>query len=288
MRVLCLILLLSSACREAKPTRSARLYFTSEFQGRVAPSDQEGGLARLVSVLKRDSGPRWMDLGDLLAPNSTPAQARVLARPLSSHALALNLGPHELEQASLLRTLRREVAPPWLSANARPVDEWALARSFVRLVDGVRIGITGVVLPEGIETRDFVLLAHEPALANEVHALEDAGAEVFILLARLERRQAQVLAEVAPTLDFIIYGADRAETAEPTRHGDTWLIHAGGRGRAVGVLNISVHASHGAFDRGEGSLGTANSFQVELLPLDARIPQDPGVSIRLESGAQSQ
>lgn len=288
MRVLCLILILGAGCRERDPApRTAQLFFTSEFRGQVQPVGEEGGLARLVSVLKRETGPRWLDVGDLLAPGSNPGQTRLLIHQLAPFALALNLGPTELQQAPLLRGLRREVAPPWLSANARPVGEWGLARSFVRTVDGVRVGITGVVLPEGVTASDFVLLAHEPALANEVHALQDAGAELLVLLARMERREALVLAQVAPQLDFIIYGGDRAETVEPTREGDTWLVHAGGRGRAVGVLDLSVHASKGAFESGQARKGSANRFEVDFLPLDGRVPEDPGVSMRMVSGTES-
>ncbi len=265
MRALCLTLVALSSCRDgSEDARHVQLRYTAGF---AAQLEAEAGLAPLVAQLSRDPGQRWLDLGDLLPPDADLEFARRLARHLGPHALALNLGPHEVRQADLLQRLRREGALPWLSANARPIDEWSLARSFIRSVDGVRMGITGVVLPESAASEDFVLLEHGPALANEIHALQSAGAEVLILLARMERDEAEVLAEVAPQLDFIIYGAESSQVSAPARCGDTWLLH-GGAGRAVGRLRLSVRAPQAAFRLGEDGEGHPNRFWLDLRPVE--------------------
>lgn len=262
MRILCLTLVVLSACKEAsKDARRVELYFTAGFGTEARPT----GLRPLVQGLSRVEGQRWLDVGDLLLADADPTFARSLVHDLGPHALALNLGPHEIRHGALLRRLRKEGALPWLSANARPIDEWSLARSFIRSVDEVRLGITGVVLPEAAASDDFVLLEHGPALANEIHALQNAGAEVLILLARMKRADAEVLAQVAPELDFIIYGAEEGQAAEPSRHGETWLVD-GGAGGALGHLRLSVQASRAAFRPAEAGEGHPNRFSLGLQP----------------------
>ncbi|NJK89181.1 MAG: hypothetical protein HC923_07085 [Myxococcales bacterium] len=128
--------------------------------------------------------------------------------------IAMNVGPSETNAGSaFLRSLQEEGAVPLVSANVRPAAKPgpSIARSFVRKVGSIRIGITGIATPEDVGTsEDFVALEYGPVLIDEVAALR-ASAEVVVVLAHSSRNDALDLARLVEGIDLIVHASRDAE-----------------------------------------------------------------------------
>ena len=245
------------------PARTAEIYFTTEVAGYVEPcgctTEPLGGLPRLAHVIGASRSPRGLvDAGNLLLPSKglDPltreqhiAKARVLARAYRQlGVMALNVAAADLSAGeALLAELQREGAVPFVSANVRPKGEGGaqIARSFIRVVGGIRIGLTGVATPEKVAAvaPALTVLEHGPALRMEVRALREAGAEVVIVLAHVGEGGAMELAELVPETDLIIRAPgnpiERSVSA-PRRVGPVLVAEAGSHGQHVGRITLRV------------------------------------------------
>ncbi|MGF1510162.1 MAG: multiheme c-type cytochrome [Myxococcota bacterium] len=212
-----------------------------------------GGLAKIASVVKATPCAALLDGGNLLFPSESwpdaeedqhRLKAELLARAYRHMGvIALNFARVEASRSPVLRSLQEKAAMPWVSANVRPLNEVrapVVAQSFMRKVGGIRFGLTGAVLPETVTATDSVtVLEHGPAVANEVRVLRQDGAEVVIVLGQMGRSAAEILADVVPDIDVIIYGpgSELDEPLEPpTRVGRSILVEAGTEGRYLGQL----------------------------------------------------
>lgn len=248
------------------PARTAEIYFTTDVAGYVEPcgctSEPLGGLPRLANIIGASKLPRGLvDAGNLLLPPADDfdpvtreqhmVKARVIARAYRRlGALALNVGPADLVAGeALLAELQREGAVPFVSANVRPRREGGpqIARSFIRVVGGIRIGFTGVATPEKVAAAApaLTVLEHGPALRMEVLALREAGAEVVIVLAHVGEGGAMGLAELVPETDLIIRApgtpVERSVSA-PRRVGSVIVAEAGSHGQHVGRVTLRLNA----------------------------------------------
>ena len=143
------------------PARVAELYFTTEVSGYVEPcgctTKPLGGLPRLATVIRKGAVARTLvDAGNLLFPSKgvddiTRGQhllkADLLARAYRRLGVAaMNVAAADLtEGPALLKRLQHQGATPFVSANVRPVGDHGpeVARSFLRTVGDIRVGITG-------------------------------------------------------------------------------------------------------------------------------------------------
>lgn len=271
----------SLACRSASEAgasaadvdtrRTADIFFTTGLSGTVEPcgctSEPLGGLGRLAAVVGPPSSARaLLDAGQLLLPDE-PIEAMTRPQHLEKAALlarvyrklgvaGVNLSPPDLaEGAELLVELQKEGAVPFVSANLRPRVGGGpmVARSFLRKVGGIRIGVTGVAVPEDAARVSDGVVALEigPALAAEVGALRDDGAELVVVLAHLPAAEAEALAEIEG-IDVVLRAPGSAiehTPAEAYRSGGALIAEAGRQGQYVGKLTLHLDGK-----RGEGPL----------------------------------
>lgn len=245
--------------------RIAELYFTTGTSGYIEPcgctSRPLGGLPRLATVLARGAEARALvDAGQLLLPASgldelTRPQhlekARLLARAYRKlGAVALNLAPSDLLAGSrFLAELQHEGAVPFVSANVRPRGDRGpeVARSRIRVLGGIRFGITGLAIPERVAavSEDVAALELAPAVQAEVEALREGGAEIIIVLGHLPEADARVLAEMVPGIDVLFRAPgttyDRPPRP-PLRVGATILAEAGQQGQYLGRARFVLGA----------------------------------------------
>ena len=244
-----------------QPARVAELFFTTEVQGYVEPcgctTEPLGGIQRMAQVVARSEVPHGLvDAGNLLFP---PQGLTEVTRPqhvLKSHvlarafrqmgALALNVAEADLaEGAGQLLLLQQEGAVPLVSANVRPrTGGPEIARSFVRTLGGIKIGVTGVATPEhvALATQEVTVIEYVPSLRSEVKVLREAGAEVVLVLAHVGEAGAVELARLVPGVDVIVRAPgtpiERAPAA-PKRVDGVLIVEAGSQGQHLGRIRFA-------------------------------------------------
>lgn len=250
---------------EFTPERVADLFFTTGLGGYVEPcgctADQLGGIARLATVVARSEVAHGLvDAGQLLLPTEAlddftrpqhRAKAHLLARAFRSlGVVASNVAPTDLaEGPDFLAELQKEGAVPFVSANVRPRSEKGpeVARAYVRIIGGIRVGITGAAIPEQVAevSEAFAPLEIVPAVRNEVETLRRDGAEVVVMLAHVSNADARALAEAVPDIDVLIRAPgtpiERPPSA-PFRVGPVVVAEAGQQGQYVGRIRIGLSA----------------------------------------------
>ena len=252
-----------------EPARVAEIYFSTEVSGYVEPcgctTKPLGGVQRLASVIERGRSERILiDAGNLLFPptgideitrEQHVLKARVLARVYRQlGAVALNIAEADLVQGGeFLKELQREGAVPLVSSNVRPVNGGpTVARSFLRTVGGIKVGITAAATPEKLsQHHDAVtVIEYAPAVRAEVKVLRDRGAEVVIVLAHIGEAGARELARAVPEIDVIVRAPGtpiERDPKSPIRVGDVIIAEAGSQGQHVGRMTISL--GEGAAER---------------------------------------
>ena len=245
-----------------KPARLAELYFTTHVSGYIEPcgctTKPLGGLPRLATVVRQGRAARALvDAGNLLFPAKgvdevTRAQHRLKASLLARAyrklgAVALNVAPADLQEGvSLLKELQREGATPFVSANVHTVGDQGpqVARSFLRTVGEIKVGITGTTPPETFPAGDGItVLEYVPAIAAEVRALRERGADVVVVLAHLSQPLARELAKSVSDIDLILRAPGtgiEAAPAGPIRVGRTVIAEAGQQGQYVGRVTLAL------------------------------------------------
>ncbi|MEL6184468.1 MAG: UshA-like (seleno)protein, partial [Myxococcota bacterium] len=249
-----------------KPDRMAELFFTTGLAGYIEPcgctSNPLGGLPRMATVVGRSKVDHALvDAGQLLLPTEAiedlarpqhRAKAHLLARAFRKmNVAAFNLSPSDLvEGTGFLAELQKEGAVPWVSSNVRPRSDRGpeVARSYLRVLGGIRWGITGVAIPERIaETSDdFAALELVPAVETEVETLREDGAEVVVVLGHLPPADAAELARAVPGIDVLIRSPGtpiERPPNPPERVGSVVIVEAGQQGQYLGRLRVGLASS---------------------------------------------
>jgi len=241
------IVVTAYGCRSdaGKPDeRVATLIATAEVQGTPEPcgcsSDPLGDVAR-ISPLAR--GGLWLDAGSLLydeVPASSPSrvQSDLKAQKLASiyKDAELGLGVNDLSRGGAAITQARH------ADNVAAGVERAPPR--VRLVDGVKVGVFGVVTPKRVAASG--LQAGDPVAAATaaVAKLKADGAQVIVALLGMNRDEARTLMTAVDGIGFGIIGAEVGEgmpEAEPVKGG--FLVAPADQARRV--VRIELHAKKG-------------------------------------------
>src|SRR5260221_6607619 len=200
------------------PTADRRftLFYTAEVHGTVEPcgctSDPLGDVARYASVVRaaRKAGEVLLvDAGGLSSPEGGAAPRERAGNELRARFLANELGKLGLRAVGLadtdLAAGTKAVRPARLATNLAPTPGLASAPSMLQAVNGVRVGVVGVVDPAvaaaaGTKAEDPV-----PAVRREADRLRRAGAEIVIALPPVDRPVARRLAREA-AVDFVVLG----------------------------------------------------------------------------------
>lgn len=255
----------SAAASSWAPARTAELYFSTEVAGYIEPcgctTKPLGGVQRLATVIRRGHEDRVLvDAGNLLLPpggldeltrEQHLLKSRMLARVYRRLGVAaINLGHADLGAGvEHIINLQREGAVPFVSANLRPVGTPSpiVARSFMRTIGGIKIGLTGVTTPEQLAgARGITAIEHAPILRAEVSALRKDGAEVIVALAHVGELGARELAEAVPELDVIVRAPGtpiEREPSPPEQAGGVIIVEAGSQGQHIGRMTLSFGTS---------------------------------------------
>jgi 2',3'-cyclic-nucleotide 2'-phosphodiesterase (5'-nucleotidase family) len=282
-RDLLVVALLLAAC-SGRPARegpdTVLLLHTNDIHSHLLPGDDGiGGMARIAGYVERERAVRadvlFLDAGDGVAgtPVSSLFQGRPAFAVMNSMGYdAMAVGNHEFDHGWPLIEQYREIAAfPILCANAsgpggRPLAdaEWVLIE-----VDGVRVGVIGVVTPmtpeitaggctDGCEFRPAALAVRR--LLPEV----EKKADLVVVLSHLGFEEDKALAKEVPEIDVIVGGHSHTEVKEPVRVGQTIVVQAYEYGKRIGRLELTVE--DGRVTAYTGGLVTVNA----ALPISGR------------------
>ena len=214
------------------------LVATAEVKGTPEPcgctSDPLGDVARVATLAK---GGLWLDAGSLLYNREELTKERRPQADATAAALAhiyggarVGLGADDLAAGAA------KVAPPRQACNVR--GGMRLQAPRVETIDGVKIGVFGVVTPERVKP----LKADEPVAAAKkaVAQLKRQGADVVVALCGMDRAETRRLVAAVPGIAFAIVGADVGDgMAEPEPAGDgAWVMAPGDLARYAVKLTL--------------------------------------------------
>jgi 2',3'-cyclic-nucleotide 2'-phosphodiesterase (5'-nucleotidase family) len=217
-----------------------------------APSNGEGGLAELGTMLERERaaarGPVFTTFGgDLISPSlaSSMTQGRHMIGIFNALGTDVAvLGNHEFDFGpEVARQRIGESRFPWLGANVLDADGRVFGgavASVLRQAGGMTVGFVGVLTETTAELATTPGLRFAPALQvlrREAAALRAQGAELVVALTHLdlaEDREAQRL----PGVDLVLGGHDHDPAA--ILENGVLMLKAGSDARWLGVVELEV------------------------------------------------
>ncbi len=172
---------------------------------------------------------------------------------------------------------------PLLSANldmsGYPALETWIKPSIIKEVDGVKIGIFGMTVPNVPTSRpDPVVIegGDDPAVIMTIAgqtagALRAAGAQVVIMLSHLGYAYDQQVAQMVPGIDIIVGGHDHYLFEQPHVFNNpggtqTYVVQAGKYFEDIGKMHFTY------------ADGQVHLDDYEIIPLDDTVPDDPTVA----------
>jgi hypothetical protein len=251
-----------------KTERHFTFFYTAETHGTLEPcgctSDPLGDVARYASVVraarKQAGDVLLVDAGGLSFPEGGTAPRERAGNELRAAFLATELGKLGLAAAGLADTdLSNGVAlvrPPRLAVNLPPSPTLAPAPSVLRTVNGVRVGVFGVVDPAVAEALNVKAQDPVAAARREADRLRAAGAEVVIALAPVDRPIARRLAHDA-AVDFVVLGRQvGAGSPRADAVGRAFILVPADELQKVGRVDVVLRAGGPLVDAG-GAEATA-------------------------------
>ncbi len=285
---LCSLLFVAIACfitsahtQNSGLARVTFLHVNDTYQFTPVEGGKLGGLARVLTIrkeaLKENPNTIFTLGGDTLSPSVETRTYRGAQMIDAWNAVGLDyavFGNHEFDirKAELLQRIK-ESKFQWLGAN---VVETKTGKRFadtppyvIKQIDGVKIGIIGLLLPETKETSsmDATLSVTDycAVAARLVPQMRRAGARVVIGLTHLFMRQDKKLAGCA---DFdLILGGHEHTLLQSSANG-TPIFKMTADAREVGKFDLYI-------DRKTGRL---QSMDWEVIPVNDSIAEDPDFS----------
>ena len=257
------------------------LHVNDTYQFTPVEGGKLGGLARVLTIkketIKQNPNTIFTLGGDTLSPSVETRTYRGAQMIDAWNAVGLDysvFGNHEfdIKTPELLQRIK-ESKFQWLGANvveAKTGKRFANTPPYVvRMVDGVKIGIIGFLLPETKETSsmDATLNVTDYCTAARrlVPQMRKAGANVIIGLTHMFMRQDKKLAGCA---DFdLILGGHEHTLLQSSAHG-TPIFKMTADAREVGKFDLYV-------DRKTGRM---QSMDWEVIPVNDKIAEDPDFS----------
>lgn len=157
-------------------------------------------------------------------------------------------GNNELYRAprEVLARLTLESSFPWVLSTIEEKDGSAFAglRKGIIVQRGIAIGLIGALDPmEGAveKLHDLRSLNPSDSLARASRELRAGGAQIIVLLSHCGLNEDLRLAgETGGLIDIIIGGHSHTELREPRFAGKTIVVQAGGHGKCVGELELTI------------------------------------------------
>ncbi len=256
------------------------VHFTCDSFGRLEPcgcfTGQHGGLTRLRTWLERNRKPGTtlkLDVGGAIAGTQDYdlIQYRYLTRAYERMGYsALNVGGREAGiNATRLATLAKESPVPLISASLVHADnnELLLPPSRIVKVDGLRIGILGVVSPDSVPNpgTGLRILNLNEAINRQLPELREQS-DLIILLAFAKESEMRRLARDYFEFALILGGDVEGPSQELIHENDSILLFTTNQARTVGTLSAKL-------SQGPRRHLLEPKHSIDLLWED--IPQDP-------------
>ncbi|MCP3098754.1 bifunctional metallophosphatase/5'-nucleotidase [Myxococcus sp. K15C18031901] len=271
------------AAEPVKPVRLTFLHLADVYQVQPVQGGKAGGLARVATLRKQvlAEAPGALTLlgGDTLSP-SVESLLEVDGQALKGrhmidawNALGLDvavLGNHEFDFGDdVLKERIRQSRFPWLGANVTNAKTGALfdgVKTYdVREMDGVRVGLFGVVLPETKTTTkagpDTVFGDVCEAAKGAVAKLREDGAQVILGLTHQTLEQDRALARCVK-VDALLGGHDHVGAAD--RSTGTPIFKVPAEAVELGKLTLDVDAK----------TGQVRKTTWKRLPVTSKVPED--------------
>ena len=279
-----ILLLAACATVTPPPARFKILQINDVYKIEGLEGGQSGGMARVRTLRKHlgsDGTPVLvLHAGDAIFPSvaSKYLEAKQMIDVLnlldgdaskSDPNLIVTFGNHEFDKSDPKILLERlaESQFTWVSANARQCNPQCDQRFpgvsdvVLRDVDGIKVGIFGVVYPlkkPWVQSTDVI-----EAAADAVQVARGQGAKVVIALTHEDMADDVNLARKVLGIDLIIGGHDHLFTQ--SHEGGVWITKADADAKSVIVYDVTVPRD---------SYIRTTPLRVTL---DATIPKDPVV-----------
>jgi hypothetical protein len=266
-----------------KAAGNLTIHFTCDTAGRLEPcgcfSGQHGGLTRLRTWLEaqeKNPGPVLkLDVGGTIAGGADYdlIQYRYLARAYGTMGFAaLNMGGREAMIPARTLTSLAAVSPvPLVSASlvdAQTRKELLAPYQIVEL-EGIRVGILGVVSPDSVPTpgEGLTVLGLNEAIDRHLPGLV-AKSDVVILLAFAKETEMRRLARDYFEFSLILGGDVSGPTQEIIRENDSMILFTTNQARTVGTLTAGLSG-------GTRQRLVNPTYKIRLL--EETIPQNEGL-----------
>jgi hypothetical protein len=107
---------------------------------------------------------------------------------------------------------------------------------------GLKIGLFGIITAGANLTQkeEYQILAPVDAAREQVKELQDAGAEVIVMLAHLDRRDAGAVAKDVPGIDVVLGGQSMGTSRFIERLQDAWWIEPGQKGKHLAIVTLNM------------------------------------------------
>lgn len=233
-----------------------RILHVNDFHGFAEPYEPLGAreklggaayLAARVEALRKEKPSLLLAAGDMISGNNWANlfKGRPVIELMNLMRFdALVVGNHEFDYGPAV--LRQSIAAakfPVLGANVAGLD--ALKPYVVRQVDGVRVGIIGVVTedtpvtthPTNVAGLKFLPVV--PTVEKYLRELKNQ-ADIFVVLSHIGFRADMDLAAKVPGIDIIVGGHSHTKIPTPKKVGNTIIVQAWEHGKALGVLDLTV------------------------------------------------
>lgn len=258
------------------------IIYTNDIHGAISPSIDSknpgtltGGVSYIGSLIKKlkdeNQGKNiLLDGGDwaLGTYESRLTGGKVLIDVMNNLGYdAAEIGNHEFDWGKEpLKDMLAEADFPVLGANI--LEDGKLMEGvkpyIIKEVNGLKIGIIGVITPETPETLDpkcIVGMKFENARDTVEKYLPEVrknGADLLVVLSHLGDKEDEKLAETIQGIDVIVGGHSHTFMEEGKKINNTIIVQSGTGGKKVGELKLNI----------DGATKKIVSFKNNLIPVN--------------------
>lgn len=250
---------------------------TNDLHGHILPyavKDKKGAtiqvggydrLGYLVEKIRRNNPVLLLDAGDI--SQGTPVSNLFFGEPMAQsmdilHYDAAVVGNHEFDWGlKHLETFIGWCRFPVLAANVMEtlpgdrVEELPRTRPYVmETIDGVKIGIVGIVTPttpsisKPSNMKDLIFLQPAPVIKKWIPVLRRKGARIIIALTHLGVDDDVALAKAVPSIDLIVGGHSHTVLEQAVVVGHTTIVQTGSYCRNLGDIDVTMSGGRPRFD----------------------------------------
>jgi 2',3'-cyclic-nucleotide 2'-phosphodiesterase (5'-nucleotidase family) len=228
--------------------------------------------------MRRWGRPLLLEVGDFVSTDpgiAAAANALILDQLQEEGQPVVTPGPTEFSRWGEFLSLIASRPIPVVSSNVLVSQDGTLrpagARSALVIVEGVRVGVLGVLgeepyqkiqAPQGLA---FVLQDPAAAIRELLEDLRDR-AELVVVMGCMTDDEAVALVPQVSGVDVLISGFDSTASDRPWRTGQMILNRTGQRGQYLSVTHLIVSPEGGIVDWG----GRNVNLDVKV-PTDARV-----------------